>query len=467
MEEQKHYHEDLMEWCNNTFSHWNSMRPRVSKLLDIIILEELEGYCRQLKEKLKADLKVDFNNNQTADRLYQQWEQLLKESNVDKEEIEDNSDNCLELEEQKQFHEEFLETEAIQEEIEVESDNWMDLEKQKQYREDLLEWCNNIYSNWESMRPKFSEFFDIKSLEEWEESYRQLKEKLQSDLKVDFDDYQTAERLYVKWEQLSKDSNTYQEEIEVESDKRLELEKHPQFLEEFLETEAIQEDIEVISDNWMDLEKQKQHRDYLLEWCNNIYFNWESMKPRFSKLFDIKSLEEWEESCRHLKEKLQTDINVDFNDFQIAERLYEQWEQLFKEANAYQKEIEVESDKRLELEKQKQIHEDFLETKALQEEIEVGLDKWLDLEEQKQYHEYLLEWCNKMYSNCESMRPRFSKLIDIKSLEEWEESCRSLIEKLQADSKVDFDDYQSAERLHEKWEQLYKESYSYKAMLGV
>lgn len=82
------------------------------------------------------------------------------------------------------------------------------------------------------------------------------------------------------------------------------------------------------------MEEQKQYRDDLLEWCNTIYSNWESMKPRFSKLFDIKSLEEWEESCRNLKEKLQEDLKADFDDYQTAKGLYEQWEQLFKESNA-------------------------------------------------------------------------------------------------------------------------------------
>lgn len=30
------------------------------------------------------------------------------------------------------------------------------MEEQKQYYEELLEWCNNIYSNWESMKLRFS-----------------------------------------------------------------------------------------------------------------------------------------------------------------------------------------------------------------------------------------------------------------------------------------------------------------------
>ncbi len=244
------------------------------------------------------------------------------------------------------------------------------MEEQKQYRDDLLEWCNNIYSNWESMKPRFSQLFDMESLEEWEGSCRQLKEKLQADLSVE-DDYQTAKSLYEQWEQLFKESNAYQEEIEVDSDKRLELEEQLQFDEELLETnvyqeeievdsdkcleleeqqqyheelmetDAYQEEIEVETDKCMGLEEQPQYREDLLEWCNNIYSNWESMKPRFSQLFNMESLEEWEGSCRHLKEKLQTDIKADFDDYQTAKSLYEQWEQLFKESYAYKEVVSV------------------------------------------------------------------------------------------------------------------------------
>jgi len=95
------------------------------------------------------------------------------------------------------------------------------------------------------------------------------------------------------------------------------------------------------------------------------------MKPRFSKLFDIESLEEWEGSCRQLKEKLQADIKADLEDYQTAQSLYEQWEKLFRESSAYQEEIEVDSVNRLEVEEQKQFHGEFLETDAFQEEIEV------------------------------------------------------------------------------------------------
>jgi len=95
----------------------------------------------------------------------------------------------------------------------------MEIKEQKQYREDLLEWCDNIYFHWESIKPRFSKLFDIKSLEEWEESYRELKGKLQTDLKVDLDDYQTAKSLYEQWELLHKESQGYQEK-EGESDVR-------------------------------------------------------------------------------------------------------------------------------------------------------------------------------------------------------------------------------------------------------
>lgn len=65
------------------------------------------------------------------------------------------------------------------------------------------------------------------------------------------------------------------------------------------------------------------------------------MKPRFSKLFDMESLGEWEESCHQLKEELQKNLKADFDDYQKAKSLYEQWEQLFKESNAYKEVIGV------------------------------------------------------------------------------------------------------------------------------
>ncbi len=89
----------------------------------------------------------------------------------------------------------------------------------------------------------------------------------------------------------------------------------------------------------MDKVEEKQYHEELLEWCNNIYFHWERMKPRFSKLFDLKSLEEWEESCSELKEKLQTNRKADIDEYQTAQQLFEQWEILYSESINVQKEI--------------------------------------------------------------------------------------------------------------------------------
>jgi hypothetical protein len=88
--------------------------------------------------------------------------------------------------------------------------------------------------------------------------------------------------------------------------------------------------------------EQKEYREELLEWCNNIIVSWESMKPRFSKRFDEKSLEEWEDSCRNLLNKLQTTDEVNTEDYDEATRLYDQWELLNKELNSDQENDEAE-----------------------------------------------------------------------------------------------------------------------------
>jgi hypothetical protein len=90
----------------------------------------------------------------------------------------------------------------------------------------------------------------------------------------------------------------------------------------------------------MEIADQNAYREDLLKWCNNIYLFWNNMKPRFSKLFDTKSLEEWEESCRILVSKLETDFEVNLEDYHKAIRLYEQWEILYKESKGYQENAE-------------------------------------------------------------------------------------------------------------------------------
>jgi hypothetical protein len=90
----------------------------------------------------------------------------------------------------------------------------------------------------------------------------------------------------------------------------------------------------------MEIEDPNDYREELLEWCKNIYLYWVNMKPRFSKLFDTKSLEEWEESCRILMSKLETDFEVNLEDYHKAISLYEQWEILFTESKGYQENAE-------------------------------------------------------------------------------------------------------------------------------
>jgi hypothetical protein len=90
----------------------------------------------------------------------------------------------------------------------------LEIEDSKQYLEYLLDWCNDIYLHWENVKPGFSKQFDLRSLEEWEESYHELKGKLQADLKEDFDHYQRAKDLYDQLDILYEESYTVQEEVE-------------------------------------------------------------------------------------------------------------------------------------------------------------------------------------------------------------------------------------------------------------
>jgi hypothetical protein len=66
------------------------------------------------------------------------------------------------------------------------------------------------------------------------------------------------------------------------------------------------------------------------------------MKPRFTKLFDTRSLNEWEETSRKLKNKLETNVEVNMEDYHEATNLYEQWEILFNESNCNLDNVESE-----------------------------------------------------------------------------------------------------------------------------
>lgn len=273
MQDQNQYQQELLEWCNNIYFHLERMKPEFSKLNDINSLENLEKSYRELKENLQTDLIAEDDLYQAAVSLYDQWEKL----NAYHE--ENKSERCTEIEEQ------------------------------KQYLEELMEWRNTIFIQLENLKPNFSKLIEINSLEEWAELRREFKQKLNTDLNIDFDDYQTVRNLYVQLQQQK--ASSYQEELD--------------------------------SERYAEKEEQKQDREVLLEWCNSIYFHWERMKPSFSKRFDLKSLEEWEELYRDLTTKLQTNLIVDDDDYRIAKSLYEQFEQLFNETHTYP-ETDVESE---------------------------------------------------------------------------------------------------------------------------
>jgi hypothetical protein len=211
----------------------------------------------------------------------------------------------------------------------------MKMNEQKHYRDDLLEWCYAVEENWDSMKPRFLKLYDIEIIKEWEESCRQLKEKLQKDINADVVDYETAKNLYEKWELLYRESIAYPEELEVDSENHVEMDEQIQIDEDYLQPNADREE------QYIDLEELNQYRDNLLEWCNNLYSNWNKSKHRLSKLVDDENLEIWEGMYSELKERLQEDLPLDYEDYETANTLYEQWKNLLDESYSNQEEIEV------------------------------------------------------------------------------------------------------------------------------
>ena len=210
----------------------------------------------------------------------------------------------------------------------------------------------------------------------------------------------------------------------------------------------------------MKMNEQKHYRDDLLEWCYAVEENWDSMKPRFLKLYDIEIISEWEESCRLLKVKLSKDINADIEDYETAKNLYEKWELLYRESIAYPEELEVVSENYVEMDGKIHIDEDDLETNAHREESESESKQYIDLEEVNQYRENMLEWCNNLYTNWNKSKPRLSELVDNEILEIWEGMYSELTERLQEDLPVDYEVYETANTLYEQWKNLLDESYS-------
>lgn len=216
------------------------------------------------------------------------------------------------------------------------------MKEQKSYREDLLDWCQTVELKLDSMKPRFSKLIDLESrIMEWEESCRQLLVKLQEDIKAVNEDYETANRLNEQFEQLYRESISNKAAMEVDSENRLEMKGQIQIDEEYLETNADQVEMEIESEQYIDMEELNQYREDLLKWCNNLYSNWNRTKPRLSNLVDNVTLEGWEGMCTRLIVKLQENLSLDYEDYETANRLYEQWENLLDESYSDQKEIEV------------------------------------------------------------------------------------------------------------------------------
>nr|WP_263327304.1 hypothetical protein [Neobacillus sp. Marseille-Q6967] len=236
------------------------------------------------------------------------------------------------------------------------------MNEQKQYRDELLEWCQTVELNWESMKPRFSKLFDLESLREWEESCRQLKAKLQEDITADYEDYEIAKGIYEQMEHLYQESNSYREAMAVEMNVRSELEEEesdvlqeevevesnqdtlmeePKQIQESQETDDFQEEMEAGTDQDEVTAELRQYREDLLEWCDNLYSNWIRTKPMLSNLVDNESLEGWEGLFSHLTAKLLEGPTADYEDYETANILYEQWEKLLEVSNAVQEEVEV------------------------------------------------------------------------------------------------------------------------------
>ena len=148
--------------------------------------------------------------------------------------------------------------------------------------------------------------------------------------------HETAKSLSEQLELLYSESNAYQEEIEVDTVNRSEMEEQFQIEEEYLETNAFQDEMEIEPDQYIDREELNKYREDLLEWCNILYSNWNRTKPRLANLVDNEGLEGWEGMCSRLQEKLQEDLSLDYEDYETANTLYEQWEKLCEELYSYQ-----------------------------------------------------------------------------------------------------------------------------------
>ena len=96
---------------------------------------------------------------------------------------------------------------------------------------------------------------------------------------------------------------------------------------------------------------------------------------------------------------------------ETSKSLCEQLELLYRESNAYQEEIEVDSVNRFEMEEQFQSEEEYLETNAFQDEMQIEI-QYIDTEELNKYHWIYWNGVISFYSNWNRTKLRLSNVVD-------------------------------------------------------
>ena len=80
----------------------------------------------------------------------------------------------------------------------------------------------------------------------------------------------------------------------------------------------------------------------LTDWCETIDAHWQKSKKSFSKLFDLKSLEEWETNLQSLKKQLKSVKRSQPIEeiYRKANELYHQWEIFHHESQSYRPKVD-------------------------------------------------------------------------------------------------------------------------------
>lgn len=74
----------------------------------------------------------------------------------------------------------------------------------------------------------------------------------------------------------------------------------------------------------------------LAEWCDHINSNWVKEKGSYTKFFDLKLIEEWEENFQSFKKQLNEDVRKQSVEeiYKQANQLYKRWEAFYTESQA-------------------------------------------------------------------------------------------------------------------------------------